>query len=81
MPRSPSQKMRMPLLSGVAALALLHAEASVAATVGTAGAANTRSTGTPPGSSLRVIEVGAQVVSDEKIETSATGSVQLLFID
>ena len=30
---------------------------------------------------MRVIEIGAQIVRNEKIETSATGSVQLLFID
>ncbi|MBV9516993.1 MAG: FecR domain-containing protein [Hyphomicrobiales bacterium] len=81
MSRSPGSKMRMPLLSGVAALALLCPGASIAGTVGTAGAANTRSTGLPPGGTLRIIELGTQVVTDEKIETSATGSVQLVFID
>ena len=65
----------------MAVLALAPAGQAEAATVGTAGAANTRSTGTPPGGNLRVIEIGTQVVSDEKIGTSASGSVQLLFID
>ncbi|MBV8425601.1 MAG: FecR domain-containing protein, partial [Hyphomicrobiales bacterium] len=73
--------LRPHLLAGVAILGLLHSGMASAATVGTAGAANTRSTGTPPGGSLRVIEIGTQVVTDEKIETSSTGSVQLLFID
>ncbi|HLW91455.1 MAG TPA: FecR domain-containing protein [Roseiarcus sp.] len=48
--------------------------------VGTAGAANTRSTGAA-GGNVRVIEIGEQIVANEKIETSTTGSVQLLFID
>ncbi|MBV9519232.1 MAG: FecR domain-containing protein [Hyphomicrobiales bacterium] len=73
--------LRPHLLAGAAILALLHSGTAFAATVGTAGAANTRSTGTPPGSAMRVIEIGTQVVTDEKIETSASGSVQLLFID
>ena len=49
--------------------------------VGTAAAANTVSTGTPPGGKNRVIELGAQIVRREKIDTSNSGSVQLLFID
>jgi hypothetical protein len=52
-----------------------------AAVVGTTGAANTQATSVPPGGGMRVIEIGAQVVENEKIETSASGSVQLLFID
>ena len=81
MRETPSSGPRSCLLAGAAVWALLCPGTGFAATVGTAGAANTRSTGTPPGSSVRVIEIGAQVVSDEKIETSASGSVQLLFID
>ena len=50
-------------------------------TVGTAGAVNTDTSGTSPGSPTRVIEIGAQVVANEKIQTTATGSVQVLFID
>lgn len=67
------------------ALALLATTAlatpAFADSVGTAGAANKTSSGTPPGGSSRVIEIGAQVVRNEKIETSPSGSVQLLFID
>ena len=55
--------------------------AARADTVGTAGAVNTTSSGTPPGVPTRVIEIGAQVVENEKIQTTATGSVQVLFID
>jgi hypothetical protein len=50
-------------------------------TVGTAGAVNTTSSGTAPGAATRVIEIGTQVVENEKIQTTATGSVQVLFID
>ena len=50
-------------------------------TVGTAGAVNTTSSGTAPGGATRVIEIGTQVVENEKIQTTATGSVQVLFID
>ncbi len=50
-------------------------------TVGTAGAVNTTSSGTVPGAPTRVIEIGTQVVENEKIQTTATGSVQVLFID
>ncbi len=50
-------------------------------TVGTAGAVNTTSSGTSPGGATRVIEIGTQVVENEKITTTATGSVQVLFID
>ena len=50
-------------------------------TVGTAGAVNTATSGTAPGAPTRVIEIGTQVVANEKIQTTATGSVQVLFID
>ena len=69
------------LLTGVAALALLDPTLTRADPVGTAGAANVLSSGTPPGESMRVIEMGSRVVSDEKIDTSSSGSVQLVFID
>src|SRR5271166_1988382 len=55
--------------------------AARADTVGTAGAVNTTSSGTPPAGSTRLIEIGTQVVANEKIQTTATGSVQVLFID
>jgi uncharacterized membrane protein YbhN (UPF0104 family) len=68
--------------AGAALLALLSAGPANAATVvGTTGAANTQATATPPGGALRTIEIGAEMVENEKIETSASGSVQLLFID
>src|ERR1700733_7935940 len=55
--------------------------AARADTIGTAGAVNTPSSGTAPGAPARGIEIGAQVVENEKIQTTATGSVQVLFID
>jgi hypothetical protein len=64
----------------IAAVLALSAAAR-ADTIGTAGAVNTTSSGTAPGVLSRVIEIGAQVVENEKIQTTATGSVQVLFID
>jgi hypothetical protein len=55
--------------------------AARADTVGTAGAVNTTSSGTPPAGATRIIQIGTQVVENEKIETTGTGSVQVLFID
>src|SRR3984957_12290779 len=55
--------------------------AARADTVGTAGAVNTSSSGTAPGAATRVIEIGTQVVENEKIQSTGTGSVQVLFID
>ena len=73
----------LPLLFAAAALgAVLALSAGANAdTVGTAGAVNTSTSGTPPGAPTRVIEIGTQVVANEKIQTTATGSVQVLFID
>jgi hypothetical protein len=70
---------------GAAGAALLTfaciAAGNAATIVGTTGAANTQATAIPPGGALRTIEIGAEMVENEKIETSASGSVQLLFID
>src|SRR6476660_7538539 len=73
----------LPLLSAAVALgAILTISAAARAdTVGTAGAVNTATSGTPPGAPTRVIEIGTQVVANEKIQPTATGSVQVLFID
>ena len=70
------------LLAAASLGAVLAISAAARAdTVGTAGAVNTTSSGTPPAGPTRLIEIGAQVVENEKIETTATGSVQVLFID
>src|ERR1700693_1706476 len=66
----------LPLRAVLALSASAHADS-----VGTAGAVNTTSSGTPPGAPARVIEIGTQVVENEKIQTTASGSVQVLFID
>ena len=73
----------LPLLFAVLPLSAVLAlsAAARADTVGTAGAVNTATSGTAPGASTRVIEIGAQVVENEKIQTTASGSVQVLFID
>ena len=74
---------RFSMTSAALAVLTLHAvpSAGLAQQVGTAAAANTISTGTPPGGKNRVIELGTQIVRREKIDTSATGTVQLLFVD
>ena len=72
-----------PLLFAATSLgaALALSAGANADTVGTAGAVNTTSSGTQPGAPTRVIEIGTQVVENEKIQTTASGSVQVLFID
>ena len=67
---------RRELFVGAALLALAPiGGASATSVVGTTGAANIEATSTQPGGSMRVIEIGAQVVENEKIETSGSGSV------
>ncbi len=54
---------------------------ALAQQVGTATAVNPESRTTPPGGSTVVLKVGAHVVHKERIKTTPTGSVQLLFLD
>lgn len=54
---------------------------ALAQDVGTAAAVNTLSQSTPPGGGTRVLQIGARIVHNERIQTSATGTVQLLFVD
>lgn len=49
--------------------------------VGTTGAVNPASTGTPPGGGSRTLEIGGDVVYRERIRTTASGSLQVLFVD
>ena len=49
--------------------------------IGTATAVNPSTEGTPPGGSTTTLTVGARVLHKERIHTSPTGSVQLLFLD
>jgi hypothetical protein len=63
------------------AAALVAVVPAVAQQVGTATAVNPSSEGTPPGGSVTTLTVGARVLHKERIHTSPTGSVQLLFLD
>jgi len=65
------------LLAGTA----LAAAPVLAQEVGTAAAVNPDSQSTPPGGSTTTLKVGARVVHKERIKTTPTGSVQLLFLD
>ena len=78
-PTSPVRLLNASLL--VFGLHVVGPGAALAENVGTAGAVNVRSTGMPPGEATRTIEIGSQVVRNEKIDTSATGSVQVVFVD
>jgi hypothetical protein len=49
--------------------------------IGSAGAVNPASTGMPPGRPTRVLELGARVIHKERIRTTGSGSVQLIFLD
>lgn len=67
---------------GLSLLALAAASAPGAAQeVGAAGAVNPAATGTPPARAARVLELGARVIHKERIQTTANGSVQLIFLD
>ncbi|MFG1347089.1 FecR family protein [Xanthobacter autotrophicus DSM 431] len=72
------------LLASVASLAILAASGPALAqqgpAVGTAAAVNPRSTGSA-GGGARVLELGASIIHRERIETSASGSVQVMFVD
>lgn len=49
--------------------------------IGAAGAVNPVSRSQPPGSGARVLELGNRIIFRERIQTSAQGSVQLVFLD
>jgi hypothetical protein len=61
--------------------AILAGTPAAAQQVGTATAVNQSTESTPPGGSAITLTVGARVVHKERIHTSPTGSVQLLFLD
>ncbi len=64
----------------VAAMGVVPSGAA-AQNVGTAAAVKPTSTGTPPGGSARVLEIGTDISSRERIETSSAGSLQVMFLD
>ncbi|MEA2974867.1 MAG: hypothetical protein QOF19_387, partial [Alphaproteobacteria bacterium] len=71
--RVTSQRLR----AGVAAASIMLAPSmAISQTIGKAAAVNPASTG-----SGRVLTLGAEVVHKERIQTSGSGSLQLLFID
>ncbi|MCI0465417.1 MAG: FecR domain-containing protein [Beijerinckiaceae bacterium] len=63
------------------ASAVLVPMPSYAQDIGSAAAVNPQSQGTPPGGGTRVLRLGDRVVHNEKVQTSASGTVQILFID
>lgn len=65
---------------GLAGLAFAAMPAA-AQEVGTATAVNPTSEGTPPGAATTTLAVGARIVHNERIHTTPTGSLQLLFTD
>jgi hypothetical protein len=73
----------MAIQSATLALAIAVGTLTPAAAqqVGTATAVNPSSEGTPPGGSTTTLAIGARVLHKERIHTSTTGSLQLLFLD
>jgi hypothetical protein len=63
------------------AAALMTTGPAGAQQVGTATAVNPNSESTPPGGSTVTLKVGSRILHKERIHTSPTGSVQLLFVD
>jgi hypothetical protein len=68
-------------LAVVLASTALSTVPTIAQDVGMTAAVNPLSQGTPPGRETRVLRIGAWVVHNERIQTTASGTVQLLFID
>jgi hypothetical protein len=60
---------------------VLIANPAAAQEVGTATAVNPTSESTPPGGSTQTLTIGAHVIHKERIHTSPSGTVQLLFVD
>jgi hypothetical protein len=62
-------------------VAALAAAPAMAQQVGTATAVNPTTESTPPGSNTVNLTVGANIVHKERIHTTPSGTVQLLFVD
>ncbi|WP_187970510.1 FecR domain-containing protein [Aquibium microcysteis] len=69
------------LAAGVAAVALVSAQAPAFAKVGVAAAVNTDAKGRPPGAAPRIISLGQNVIFNEEITTDGRGLVQILLLD
>jgi hypothetical protein len=65
----------------VVAVMMAAARAACAQQVGTATAVNPTTESTPPGAGTVNLTVGANIVHRERIHTTPSGSVQLLFVD
>ncbi len=68
-------------LALLAASTVLASFSAAAQEVGAAAAVNPQSQGTPPGGATRVLQIGARVVHNEQIQTTASGTLQILFLD
>lgn len=69
------------VLSVATTLGALAGAAYAQGTAGVAAAVNPQATGTPPAQAARILEVGADVVRNERIATGPDGQLQLLFRD
>jgi len=69
------------IIGALVASAALLAIPAMAQQVGTATAVNPLSESTPPGATTVALTVGARIVHKERIHTTPSGSVQLLFVD
>ena len=72
------------LLAACTALCVLFAASAFAQSetqIGVTAAVNPEATGTPPVSDTRVLQVGTDMVADERVTTTASGQVQMLFLD
>ena len=72
------------LLATCTALCVLFAASAFAQSetqIGVTAAVNPQASGTPPVSDTRVLQVGTDVVSDERVTTTESGQVQMLFLD
>jgi hypothetical protein len=66
---------------GLAIALAFTPEPARADNVGTAAAVRPSTTGTPPGGSARALQIGTGIVSKERIKTSGSGSLQVMFND
>ncbi len=78
--------MKARLAIGVACMSLATAlmlapDRARSETVGAAAAVRPSSTGTPPGGGARQLAVGTDIVSKERIRTTGSGSLQVMFND
>ena len=71
----------IPVLIGLAALLAIGAPAMAQQKVGVDSAINPHAEGTPPNASTRRIELGQDIVHEERVVTGADGQTQILFLD